>query len=313
MSNIPEKLGIKAAEEKIEAAEADVCCANCGAAGVDDIKLEECDGCDLVKYCRDKCQEDHREKHEEECNKRAKELHDKELFTQPDGTNLGECPLCFLPMPIDPEKYSLMSCCSSYICNGCLFANIQSNLHDEAKALRCPFCREPAADEEESNKRNMKRIQANDPAALRLLGEKCYKEGDYDSVFEYCKKATDAGDTDSHYSLGNMYGEGLGVEKDEEKAVYHFEKAAIGGDPYSRHILAFIEGRNGNIERAVQHHIIAANLGYELSMKELWVEFKDGNITKENLDATLRTHQAALDATKSEQREAAEEICQTLF
>ena len=48
-------------------------------------------------------------------------------------------------------------------------------------------------------------------------------------------------------------------------------------------------------------------------MKELWVEFKDGNITKENLDATLRTHQAALDATKSEQREAAEEICQTLF
>ena len=26
-------------------------CANCGIAQVDDIKLEECDGCDLVKYC----------------------------------------------------------------------------------------------------------------------------------------------------------------------------------------------------------------------------------------------------------------------
>jgi DNA-binding GntR family transcriptional regulator len=48
-------------------------------------------------------------------------------------------------------------------------------------------------------------------------------------------------------------------------------------------------------------------------MKELWKHYSAGNITKENLDATLRTHQAALDATKSEQREAAEEICQTLF
>jgi hypothetical protein len=26
--------------------EADICCANCGAAEVDDIKLEECNGCD---------------------------------------------------------------------------------------------------------------------------------------------------------------------------------------------------------------------------------------------------------------------------
>jgi hypothetical protein len=29
--------------------EADVCCANCAAAEVDDIKLEGCDGCDLPR------------------------------------------------------------------------------------------------------------------------------------------------------------------------------------------------------------------------------------------------------------------------
>jgi hypothetical protein len=57
---------------------------------------------------------------------------------------------------------------------------------------------------------------------------------------------------------------------------------------------------------AVKHFIIAANLGYDLSMKALWTEFKDGNITKEDLDATLRTHQAAIDATKSKQRDRAE-------
>jgi hypothetical protein len=45
-----------ATEEGVAAglAEADVCCANCGIAGVDDVKLKECTNCDLVKYCGDK-------------------------------------------------------------------------------------------------------------------------------------------------------------------------------------------------------------------------------------------------------------------
>ena len=39
-------------------------CASCGIAAVDDVKLKRCnDGCDLVKYCSDKCQELHREQH----------------------------------------------------------------------------------------------------------------------------------------------------------------------------------------------------------------------------------------------------------
>ena len=65
-------------------------CANCGVAEVDDIKLEDCEGCDLVKYCGGKCMENHREQHEEECKKRGLELHDKELFSQPLGSHYGE-------------------------------------------------------------------------------------------------------------------------------------------------------------------------------------------------------------------------------
>jgi TPR repeat protein len=105
-----------------------------------------------------------------------------------------------------------------------------------------------------------------------------------------------------------MYRLGKGVEKDMEKAVYHWEKAAIGGHPDARHNLACTEERNGNMERAVKHLVIAANLGYEDSMKSLWMHYSAGNITKEELDATLRSHQAALDAMKSEQREIGEEV-----
>ena len=57
----------------------------------------------------------------------------------------------------------------------------------------------------------------------------------------------------------------------------------------------------------VKHLVIAANLGYEESMKALWKIYSAGNITKEELDVTLRAHQAAIDATKSAQRDVAED------
>ncbi len=105
-----------------------------------------------------------------------------------------------------------------------------------------------------------------------------------------------------------MYYNGDGVEKDKEKEVYHLEKAAIGGHPYARFSLGCHEGINGSVERAVKHFMIAANHGSVASMKALWKEFKDGYITKEDLDATLRSHQDALNTMKSAQRDAADVI-----
>ena len=281
----------------------DVVCGWCGVAGVDNVILEDCDGCDLVKYCSDNCRGEHREQHEEECKQRAKELYDNKLFRHPDSSHRGECPICFLPLPLVAEKSIFYSCCSKVICNGCEYANYKSN-----GGSSCSFCREKYLDDdEEMHERMMKRVQANDPAALCQMGIiKRHTEGDYDGAFEYLTKAAELGDAHAHYQLGMMYWRGDGVEKDEEKEVYHLEKAAIGGDPYARHNLGCIEHKNGNVERAVKHAIIAAKLGYEESMKALWKEFRDGNITKEDLEATLRAHQAAIDATKSPQREAAQ-------
>ena len=286
-----------------------LCCANCGIAGVDDVKLEECTNCNLVKYCGDKCQENHREQHEEECKKRQALLHDRKLFTQPDETHHGECPLCFLPLQIDMRKSGFYSCCSQYICLGCVVANRKSNINVPIEAQCCPFCREPVVrGNKKDRKRLMKRIKANDPVAMKEMGWRCYEEGDYDGAFKYLSKAAELGDLDAHFKLGLMYMEGKGVEKDMEKAAYHWEKAAIGGHPEARNNLACHEWKNDNIERSVKHFIIAANLGFEKSMKKLWKHYSLGNITKEDLDATLRSHQAAIDATKSKQREEAEKL-----
>jgi rubrerythrin len=120
----------------------------------------------------------------------TQELHDKELFTQPDDTHEWECPLCFLRMPLDPHRF--YSCCSKIICNGCDMKNGDD---------RCPFCREPEADEEENKKRVMKRIKANDPGAMRSMGWDCYDEGDYDTAVKYWTKAAELGDAHAHHNF----------------------------------------------------------------------------------------------------------------
>jgi TPR repeat protein len=152
----------------------------------------------------------------------------------------------------------------------------------------------------------MKRAKTNDPAALSQMGRECRDEGDYDAALKYYTKAAELGYTDAHHRLGWMYRLGQGVEKDEEKSIHNWEKAAIGGHPDARYNLGYIEEENGNQERAVKHFIIAAYLGDEDSMKKLWKHYSAGLINKEDLEATLRTHHAAIDEMKSAQRVAAE-------
>jgi hypothetical protein len=288
--------------------EADEVCAFCGVSAVDEIKLKDCDdGCGLVKYCNDGCQNDHRKQHEEECSrKRRAEIRDKDLFTQPESSHLGECPLCCLPLPIDMSKATLMSCCCKLICNGCEYAN-QKREKEARLKYRCAFCREPTPTTPEEVKKNfMKRIKKNCPVAMTHMGKKCDQEGDYETAFEYWTKAAELGHAEAHHTLSVMYHDGDGVEKDTEKEMYHLEQAAIRGHPEARHNLGCKEERRGGPERATKHFIIAANLGYHGSLKRLMTLYKDGFASKEEYAGALRANQAAVEAMKSPQRDVAE-------
>jgi len=152
----------------------------------------------------------------------------------------------------------------------------------------------------------MKRAETNDPVALRGVGFSHCKEGDYKSAFEYFSKAAGLGNIKSHYQLSVMYDKGEGVEKDKKKEMYHLEQAAIGGHPSARYILGCTEEENGRLDRAVKHFIIAANLGHDRAIVVLKHGFKRGLVSKEVLASALRAHHAAVDATKSPQREEAE-------
>jgi tetratricopeptide (TPR) repeat protein len=290
----------------MSAEEADEVCASCGIAAVDDVKLKKC-GCDLVKYCSDVCKINHLPQHIEECMKRAAELRDDKLFTQPDESHLGDCSICCLPLPLDLKKSTFMSCCSKSICNGCNHANKNREI-EAGLEQRCAFCRESSPEtDEEAHKRIMKRIKENnDPAAMCHMGGMRHNEGDYEGALEYYTKAAELSDAQAHYNLSIMYHKGICVEKDMKKWLYHSEGAAIAGHPMARHNLGIEEWNNGRFDRARRHFIIAAALGYHDSLKEIKELHANGHATKEDYAAALRAYQSAVEATKSREREVAE-------
>mmetsp|Transcript_2930 Transcript_2930/g.4289 ORF Transcript_2930/g.4289 Transcript_2930/m.4289 type:complete len:300 (-) Transcript_2930:164-1063(-) len=282
-------------------------CASCGIGQVDDVKkLKDCSACKLVKYCGVKCQKEHRPQHKRACKQRAAELRDEILFKQPESSHWGDCPICCLPLPLDQRKIAMTGCCSKTICSGCHHTNVGREL-EGCLDHKCLFCRQPTPNSDEEFKRNMmKRIEAKDPVSIYQMGFYRNQEGDYDGAIEYFKKAAGLGDLGAHYELTVMYRNRHGVEKDKKKEVYHLEKAAICGVPFARHNLGCIEEESGRPDRATKHFIIAAKLGYDNSMKTVKEGFKGGLVSKEDFAATLRGHQAAVDATKSPQREEAE-------
>jgi len=295
---------MSADKEASEAEGRNAYCAACGIAEIDNIVLNECNHCKSVRYCGVKCQKEHRPWHKEECKKRAAELRDELLFKQPESSCYGDCPICCLPLSLDTRKATLFSCCSKVICDGCDYAN-QIREFEGSLQPKCLFCRLPRTSLSQKIELNlMRRVEAEDPVARSQMGEIHYDKGDYDEAFQCWEKAAEMGNALAHFSLCNMYREGKGVKKDEKKMVYHLEQAAIAGVPDARYNLGLVEEEHGRMDRAVQHWIIAANQGHDHSLRTLKDCYREGSVNKEDFAAALRAHQAAVDATKSPQREA---------
>ena len=100
-----------------------IICANCGKGEESSGDLKACTACKMVKYCNRDCQIAHRSQHKKACKKRATELYDKALFKEPPWEE--DCPICFLPLP-SADQVTFESCCGKYICDGCIYAMIET-------------------------------------------------------------------------------------------------------------------------------------------------------------------------------------------
>ena len=289
----------------VEASTTDMCCANCGKAEIDDIKLKPCDKCDLVKYCSDECKEQHRVVHEDSCKERAAELRDEILFKQPESSCYGDCPICCLPMPLDLTKFIVSECCCKAVCMGCNYANEIREGRERIES-KCIFCRRPFSESENVIKKKLKkRIEVDDPLANSIMGNLYEKKGEYEEAVKYYSRASELGDADAHDNLAKLYKKGLGVEVNGEMRLFHLEEASILGHPHARYALGVEEALIDDYDRAVKHWIISSNLGHDESLEALKMCYNAEYVSKDDFAAALRGHHAAVTAAKSADREFA--------
>jgi len=276
-------------------------CAACGKEGNRD-NMNTCNKCKSVKYCNAACKKKHRSKHKKACDRRVAELHDEKLFKEVDPE---ECPICFLPLPLETKTSCFKSCCGKRICVGCLYAMKVS----EGKDL-CAFCRTPPASSfEEEIERTKKLMEKENGGAFSFLAG-CYEDGnglpqDYQKALELFLKAGELGCATAYFNLGNSYYNGTGVEVDKRKAKHYFELAAMNGNIKARHNLGCLEGQAGNHDRAIKLFVMAARAGDKTSMDMVMKGFKAGVITKDEYADTLRAFHKRQKEMKSDDRDSA--------
>eukprot|EP00956_Cyclotella_meneghiniana_P032437 scaffold89254_cov22-Cyclotella_meneghiniana.AAC.1 len=277
---------------------------SCAACGKTDGSLKSCAACKLVKYCGANCQVAHRSEHKHACRKRAAELFDEKLFTQPQRSE--DCVICSITLPFDEKEINYMLCCGKSICNGCRFCLPREH---------CPFCNMAVhRSDEEGNKSLFERVDKyNDPEAIYQLGVQ-YDNGtngfsvDRVKAVEFYQRACDLGLSGAHCNLGYAHEHGQGVLANKNKAFHHYQMGALSGNVNARFSLGLLEGRDGNLDRAVRHFIIAAKCGDDESLELVKKGYMKGNVTKEDFEKTLRGYKAYVDEIKSEQRDRAREM-----
>lgn len=198
----------------------------------------------------------------------------------------------------NPKASIYKACCGKTIC-----------LHLNETKEECPFCRASYSGDKFIELIN-KRVEDGDAQAIDNLG--CYyKEGkyglpqDHARAMELWYRAGELGYAFSYNNIGIAYLTGLGVERDIKKARHYLELAAIGGDAYSRFTLGSLEEAEGNMDKALRHHMVEVRFGDNDSLTKIKLLYSSGLATRDDYANALQAYQAYLDETKSDNRDKA--------
>jgi TPR repeat protein len=135
---------------------------------------------------------------------------------------------------------------------------------------------------------------------LRICFEKGGLLQDQAKGKELLIMAAELGSSQAHYNLAVFHLEG----GDMKKARFHWEAAAMAGHEVARNMLGNMELKSGNMERAVKHWTIAASAGSCHAMQNLLICFKQGSISRHEIDSTLAAYNSSCAEMRSEARDA---------
>ena len=224
-----------------------------------------------------------------------------------------ECPICMLPLPYDHETSYSIYCvtCGKTVCTGCMISVGAAHKRDggnaktaREKARTCLFCRSDNElyDDQYALEQEMKRANNGNGEAMCRVGG---LEQDKAEGLKWYHRAVEAGSGSAAYNVGVIYLNGDAVEKDHERALEYFQKAAELGFIPAFRIIGMILMQKGDIEEAFINLRKAAMCGLsnDYLFSKLRNGFKYGYITKDEYAFTLRENQKACNEMKSDGRE----------
>jgi len=237
---------------------------------------------------------------------------DPELWKPHPPTEI--CPLCLVPMPIEPDRSSYFSCCGKNMCFACKAETdralaTRNRRNNESKLPpmdpSCAFCGmlAPKTDSEMIT-RYEERVDKGDVKAMVILGG-YYRDGecglarDDAKGLELYRRAADLGYPKALTVLGHCLDESY----NEEKGWVCIEDAAKKGDVDARYELGMLEEKIQGHDLAMKHYRLAAAAGHKEAMKRVKQYASRRKLSKAELDETKKAHKEACDEMSSEDRE----------
>ena len=98
----------------------------------------------------------------------------------------------------------------------------------------------------------------------------------------------------------------MGIDK--RKAEYYYELAAMSGSIRARFNLGAKEYNLRNYQRAFKHFMLAARAGHKPSLIQVGKGYTEGHVTKEQWIDTLQEYQKSQDEMKSNARDKARAV-----
>ncbi len=117
-------------------------------------------------------------------------------------------------------------------------------------------------------------------------GLNAYEKGDYKTALAIFEDLALREDANAQYTLGFMYGNGIGVKQDYTKAKEWYEKVASKGDAEAQYNLGLMyyngEGVKQDYTKAIEWYEKAASQGYVKAQNNLGVMYENGNGVKQD-------------------------------
>ena len=256
--------------------------------------------------------------------KLEEELKDVELFGP--LPKREDCPICFLPIPLEARGVVSLTCCGKRACNGCMHQQmlVSGSISTDQCRYCCPFCRT---------------VHRGDDDALR----------DYDSILEKTKRRIeDANDTNAMITLAECYDNSFhGLEKDDVASLGLWLRAAMEGNAVAIGKLAteyqeegrlttdtirgmrltkvaakrgmlsahfnlgvFYSNKEYNVKMMVKHFSHAAKGGHKNSMQNCKLLRDNGEINEDEYNKIKQEFAERIRSEWSEERQKAEEYYQ---